>query len=47
LDKSDFSTLQKSPKLFARRFDYPASRDLVSLIKKELLHKEHSNSYLS
>jgi len=47
LDKSDLPTLLTSPKLFARRFDYPVSRDLVSLMKNELLLKEHSNPTLS
>ncbi|MBD3627941.1 beta-1,6-N-acetylglucosaminyltransferase [Cyclobacterium sp.] len=36
LDKSDFPKLKTSAKLFARRFDYPASHELVKLIKKEV-----------
>ncbi|WP_410266541.1 beta-1,6-N-acetylglucosaminyltransferase [Cyclobacterium sp.] len=36
LDKSDFPKLKKSTKLFARRFDYPTSHELVKLIKKEV-----------
>jgi hypothetical protein len=47
LDQSDLSTLLKSSKLFARRFDYPASLDLVKLIKAEIQPKEAYKSATS
>lgn len=36
LDSTDFERLMESEKLFARRFDYPTSRELVELLKQEL-----------
>ncbi|WP_162417029.1 beta-1,6-N-acetylglucosaminyltransferase [Cyclobacterium roseum] len=39
LDRSDLSKVLNSNKLFARRFEYPVSKELVKLIKKEV-HKQ-------
>ncbi|MFC4872876.1 beta-1,6-N-acetylglucosaminyltransferase [Negadavirga shengliensis] len=39
LDNSDFQNLMKSEKLFARRFDYPVSKELMTLLKEELNKK--------
>ncbi|MDN3686552.1 beta-1,6-N-acetylglucosaminyltransferase [Cyclobacterium jeungdonense] len=36
LDKSDLQKVLKSNKLFARKFEYPVSKELVRLIKKEV-----------
>ncbi|NHE55605.1 beta-1,6-N-acetylglucosaminyltransferase [Cyclobacterium plantarum] len=36
LDKSDFPKVLKSDKLFARKFEYPVSKELIQLIKKEV-----------
>lgn len=43
LDKSDLATLLHSEAFFARKFDYPISKDLLISIKKEILHLKFGN----
>ncbi|WP_375583746.1 beta-1,6-N-acetylglucosaminyltransferase [Cyclobacterium xiamenense] len=43
LDKSDLPRLLESPQLFARRFDYPTSSDLVKLVRAKLTQRNASN----
>ena len=44
LDDSDFNKLMRSEKLFARKFAYPVSENLVKSLFKSLIYSDHSVS---